>query len=166
VASRDKVEWSLLFLGHLDEFARLAWYLVANDKLVENVILRTMSRLDEFPFDGSVPDLAYNQARQILIQQSIEVVELDREDEFVPMPPTLVELPNLVRLAFMLKLILRSPEGEVAKFLRVTPDRVGELVSVCDRQLESAFATLPAHGLLRRLIIAGRYHEFHSAQSR
>jgi hypothetical protein len=117
-----------LFLGHLDEFARLAWYLVANDKLVENVILRTMSRLDEFPFDGSVPDLAYNQARQILIQQSIEVVELDREHEFVPMPPTLVELPNLVRLAFMLKLILRSPEGEVAKFLRVTPDRVGELV--------------------------------------
>jgi hypothetical protein len=128
VASRDKVEWSLLFLGHLDEFARLAWYLVANDKLVENVILRTMNRLDEIPFDGSAPDLAYNQARQILIQQSIEVVELDREDEFVPMPPTLAELPNLVRLAFMLKLILRSPEGEVAKFLRVTPDRVGELV--------------------------------------
>ncbi|MDX6456906.1 MAG: hypothetical protein QOE55_603, partial [Acidobacteriaceae bacterium] len=81
VASRDKVEWSLLFLGHLDEFARLAWYLVANDKLVENVILRTMNRLDEIPFDGSAPDLAYNQARQILIQQSIEVVELDREDE-------------------------------------------------------------------------------------
>jgi hypothetical protein len=44
------------------------------------------------------------------------------------MPPTLVELPNLVRLAFMLKLILRSPEGEVAKFLHIAPDRVGELV--------------------------------------
>jgi hypothetical protein len=128
VAARDKAEWSLLFLGHLDEFARLAWYLVADDKLVESVILRTMSRLDEVPFDGTVPNLAYNQAREILIQQSIAVVELDRQDEGIPMPPTLVELPNLVRLAFMLKLILRSPETEVAKFLHVTPNRVGELV--------------------------------------
>jgi hypothetical protein len=126
--SRDKVEWSLLFLGHLDEFARLACYLVANDKLVENVIQRTMIRLDEIPFDGSVPTLAYNQAREILIQQSIAVVELDREDEGIPMPPTLVDLPNLVRLAFMLKVILRSSEGEVAKFLRITPKKVGELV--------------------------------------
>lgn len=127
-SARNKVEWSLLFLGHLDEFARLACFLVANDKLVESVIQRTMIRLDELPFDGSVPNLAYNQAREILIQQSIAVIELDRDDEAIPMPPTLVELPNLVRLAFMLKVILRSSEGEVAKFLRVTPKRVGELV--------------------------------------
>jgi len=127
-ASRDKVEWSLLFLGHLDEFARLACFLVANDKLVESVILRTMSRLDEIPFDGSTPSLAYHQAREILIQQSIAVVELDHEDQGMPIPLTLVDLPNLVRLAFMLKVILRSSEGEVAKFLRVTPNRVGELV--------------------------------------
>jgi hypothetical protein len=127
-APSDKVGWCLLFLEHLDEFSRLAWYLVADDKLVESVILRTMVRLDEMPFDASFPKLVYSQAREVLIQQAIAVLELEREDEGVPMPPTLVELPNLVRLAFMLKLILRSPEIEVAKFLHVTPSKVGELV--------------------------------------
>jgi hypothetical protein len=125
---RDKVGWCLLFLEHLDEFSRLAWYLVADDKLVESVILRTMARLEEMSFDASIPKLVYSQAREVLIQQSIAVLELEREDEGVPMPPTLVELPNLVRLAFMLKLILRSSETEVAKFLHVTPSKVGELV--------------------------------------
>lgn len=124
----DKAEWCLLFLEHLDEFSRLAWYLVANENLVENVILRTMVRLDQVSFDGLTPMLAYSQAREILIQQSIAVLELDREDEGIPMPPTIVELPNLVRLAYMLKLILRSSETEVAKFLHVTPSKVGELV--------------------------------------
>jgi hypothetical protein len=106
-AGRDQAGWCLLFLEHLDEFARLAWYLVADAKLVEVAILRTMVRLDEISFDGSTPKLAYSQAREVLIQQSIAVLELEREDG-VPMPPTIVELPNLVRLAFMLKLILRS----------------------------------------------------------
>ncbi len=127
-AGRDHTGWCLLFLEHLDEFARLAWYLVADAKLVEVAILRTMVRLDEISFDGSTPKLAYSQAREVLIQQSIALLELEREAEGVPMPPTIVELPNLVRLAFMLKLILRSPESEVAKFLHVTPRRVRELV--------------------------------------
>lgn len=131
----DKVGWCLLFLEHLDEFARLAWYLVADDKLVEVVILRTMARLDETFFDASVPELAYGQAREILIQQSIAVVELDRNDEGVPMPPTLIELPNIVRLAFMLKLIVRSPEAEVAKWLHVTPAKVSELVQTAIESL-------------------------------
>ena len=127
-AGRDQAGWCLLFLEHLDEFARLAWYLVADAKLVEIAILRTMVRLDEISFDGSTPKLAYSQAREVLIQQSIALLELEREAEGVLMPPTIVELPNLVRLAFMLKLILRSPESEVAKFLHVTPGRVRELV--------------------------------------
>ena len=119
-AGRDRAGWCLLFLEHLDEFARLAWYLVADAKLVEVAILRTMVRLDEISFDGSTPTLAYSQAWEILIQQSIALLELDREDASVPMPPAIVEFPNLVRLALMLKLILRSPELEVAKFLHVT----------------------------------------------
>ena len=127
-AGRDQAGWCLLFLEHLDEFARLAWYLVADAKLVEVAILRTMVRLDEISFDGSTPKLAYSQAREVLIQQSIALLELEREADGVPMPPTIVELPNLVRLAFMLKLILRSPESEVAKFLHVSPWRVRELV--------------------------------------
>ena len=127
-AGRDRTGWCLLFLEHLDEFARLAWYLVADAKLVEAAILGTMIRLDEISFDDSTPKLAYSQAREVLIQQSIALLELEHEAEGIPMPPTMVELPNLVRLAFMLKLILRSPESEVAKFLNVTPGRVRELV--------------------------------------
>jgi hypothetical protein len=111
-AGHDRAGWCLLFLEHLDEFARLAWYLVADAKLVEVAILRTMVRLDEISFDDSSPTLAYSQAREVLIQQSIALLELEREAEVVPMPPTMVEFPNLVRLAFILKLILRSPESE------------------------------------------------------
>jgi hypothetical protein len=123
--------WYLLFLEHLDEFATLAWYLVADHRLVEETIRRTMEQLELIPFDVSTPSLAYNQARETLITQAIAGLGLARkgsEQDAVYLPSTLGELPDLPRLAFMLKLVLRSSEIEVAKFLDVTPSKVRELV--------------------------------------
>jgi hypothetical protein len=97
--------WSLLFLEHLDEFATLAWYLVADHRLVEETIQRTMKQLDEISFDVLTPSLAYNQAREILITQAIAGLGLAHngsEQDVVCLPSILGELPDLPRLAFML----------------------------------------------------------------
>jgi hypothetical protein len=129
--SRTNPAWYLLFLEHLDEFATLAWYLVADHRLVEEAILRTMAKLDATPFDPSTPLLSYTQARETLITQAIAGLALGRkqsEDDADLQAGCLGELPDLPRLAFMLKLVLRSSEAEVAKFLDVTPSKVRELV--------------------------------------
>jgi hypothetical protein len=123
--------WYLLFLEHLDEFATLAWYLVADNQLVEETILRTMALLDTMPFDAATPQLAYTHARETLITEAIAGLGLgykSRQESKVFEPATLGELPDLPRLAFMLKLVLRSSEAEVAKFLDITPSKVRELV--------------------------------------
>ena len=128
---RRNAAWYLLFLEHLDEFATLAWYLVADHRLVEEAILRTMAELDAIPFDAMTPMLAYSQARETLITQAIVGLRLGRkedEENATYLPSTLGELPDLPRLAFMLKLVLRSSENEVARFLDVTPLKVRELV--------------------------------------
>jgi DNA-directed RNA polymerase specialized sigma24 family protein len=129
--SRTNVAWYLLFLEHLDEFATLAWYLVADHRLVEQTISRTIAQLEAIPFDASMPQLSYTQARETLITQAIAGLALGRkqskkDDDF--QTSSLGELPDLPRLAFMLKLVLRSSEVEVAKFLDVTPTKVRELV--------------------------------------
>ena len=66
-----QIEWCSLFLEHLDEFATLAWYLVADAKLAESIILRTLKSLDSIPFDTSQPVLTFKQARDMLITQGI-----------------------------------------------------------------------------------------------
>ena len=126
--------WCLLFLEHLDEFATLAWYLVADNPLVEVTIQRTVAQLEMTPFDASTPLLVYAQAREELITQAIAGLGLGRkrsdEEEQVYLPSSLGKLPDLPRLAFILKLVLRSSEIEVARFLDVTPTKVRELVQV------------------------------------
>jgi hypothetical protein len=125
--------WYLLFLEHLDEFATLAWYLVADHQLVEETIQRTLAQLEMTPFDASMPLLAYKQAKAELITQAIAGLSLGRkesEDEAAYLPSSLGDLPDMPRLAFMLKLVLRSSEIEVARFLDVPPSKVRELVQV------------------------------------
>src|ERR1700678_3221059 len=78
-SSGKSAAWCLLFLEHLDEFATLAWYLVADHRLVEEAIQRTMVQLDAIPFDVSMPLLAYNQARETLITQAIAGLGLGRK---------------------------------------------------------------------------------------
>jgi len=66
--------WCFLLLEHLDEFATLVWYLVADGKLVEDTFARTMAKLDMTAFESSIPALAYSQARDVLITQAIAVL--------------------------------------------------------------------------------------------
>jgi len=66
-----------------------------------------------------------------LISQSIGVLAAARRDEEESgnfFPVAMGDLPDLPRVAFMLRLVVRSSEMEVAKFLDVTPSRVRELV--------------------------------------
>jgi DNA-directed RNA polymerase specialized sigma24 family protein len=129
--SPGNATWCLILLEHLEEFAKLAWYLVADGSLVEETFSRTMVQLDVTPLDTSIPELAYNQAREILIAQAIAVLASARREEEESgslLPVAMGELPDLPRLAFMLRLVVRSSEVEVARFLDVSPMKVRELV--------------------------------------
>jgi DNA-directed RNA polymerase specialized sigma24 family protein len=129
--SLSSASWCFLLLEHLDEFARLAWYLVADGKLVEDTFARTMAKLDMTAFKSSIPALAYSQARDVLIAQAIGVLSDARREEEENrffQPNSTGSLPDHPRLAFMLRLIIRSSEAEVAKFLGVSPSEVQGLV--------------------------------------
>jgi DNA-directed RNA polymerase specialized sigma24 family protein len=130
--SLKSASWCFLLLEHLDEFATLVWYLVADGKLVEDTFARTMTKLDVTAFESSIPALAYSQARDVLITQAIAVLSDARreedENQFFQ-PSSIGSLPDLPRLAFMLRLIIRSSETEVAKFLGLSPSDVQGLVT-------------------------------------
>ena len=72
--SQKSASWCFLLLEHLDEFAKLAWYLLADGKLVEDTFARTVAILDMTAFESSIPTLAYSQARNVLITQAITVL--------------------------------------------------------------------------------------------
>jgi DNA-directed RNA polymerase specialized sigma24 family protein len=129
--SPERASWCSLLLDHLDEFATLAWYLVADGRLVEDTFARTMAKLDMTAFESSIPALAYSHARDVVITEAIAVVSDARraEDETqVFQPNSIGGLPDLGRLAFMLKLIVRSSEVEVASDLGVSRSEVREFV--------------------------------------
>jgi hypothetical protein len=129
--SPRSASWCFLLLEHLDEFATLAWYLVADGNLVEDTFARTMAKLDITAFESSVPALAYNQARDVLITQAIAVLSdarIEEDENRFFQPDSLAAYPITPRLAFMLRLIIRSSEAEVAKFLGVSPSDVQGLV--------------------------------------
>jgi hypothetical protein len=126
-------EWCYFVLDHLNEFAKLAWYLVADAQLVENVMLRSIVRLESTPYDAPDELVRYNQARDTLIAEAIAVLDiLESRNVEMTRPPTadvtLCDLPYLPRLAFLLKLILRMPESEVAKLLSIPSASVLELI--------------------------------------
>ncbi|MGD0443870.1 MAG: hypothetical protein ABSA39_08035 [Edaphobacter sp.] len=131
ISSPRSASWCFLLLEHLDEFARLAWYLVADGKLVEDTFARTLAKLDTTAFESSIPALAYSQARDVLITQAIAALSDARreedENQFFQ-SNSIGNLPDHPRLAFMLRLIIRSSEAEVAKFLGVSPSEVQGLV--------------------------------------
>ena len=129
--SPKSASWCFLLLEHLDEFAMLAWYLVADGKLVEDTFARTIAKLDMTAFESSIPALAYSQARDVLITQAIAVLSDARREEdenWLFQPNSTCSLPDHPRLAFMLRLIIGLSEAEVAKFLGVSPSEVQELV--------------------------------------
>jgi hypothetical protein len=129
--SPKSASWCFLLLEHLDEFAMLAWYLVADGKLVEDTFARTIAKLEMTAFESSIPALAYSQARDVLITQAITVLSDARREEdenLLFQSNSIGSLPDLPRLAFILRLIIRSSETEVAKFLGVSQSEVQGLV--------------------------------------
>jgi DNA-directed RNA polymerase specialized sigma24 family protein len=133
--------WGIVLLEHLDEFATLAWYLVADGKLVEDTFSRTLATLDTIPFEASISALSYSQAREVLIAQAIAVVSdtrIGESKDWSVQPNCLGRAPDLARLAFMLKLIIRSPEPEIAKYLGVSPPEVQALVEYAIDRLSVA----------------------------
>lgn len=92
---------------------------------------RTLTKLDMTAFESFIPALAYSQARDVLITQAIAVLSEARREEnengFVQ-STSVGSLPNHPRLAFMLRLIIRSSETQVAKFLGISPSEVQGLV--------------------------------------
>src|ERR1700722_20356200 len=129
--SPRSASWCFLLLEHLDEFAKLAWYLVADGKLVEETLARTITKLDMTAFESSVPAFAYSQARDVLIAEAIAVLSDARREENENRffrQGSVGSLPDQPRLAFMLRLIICSSEAEVAKLLGISPSEVQGLV--------------------------------------
>jgi DNA-directed RNA polymerase specialized sigma24 family protein len=90
-----------------------------------------MAKLDMTAFESSIPALAYSQARNVLITQAIAVLSDARREEGENrffQPSSIRGLPDLPRLAFVLRLIIRSSQTEVAKFLGLSPSEVQGLV--------------------------------------
>jgi hypothetical protein len=131
IATPSTTLWGIVLLEHLDELATLAWYLVADGKLVEEAFSRTLATLDTISFDASIPALIYSQARGVLIAQAIAValdMRIGEAGDWSVEPNSIGRLPDLARLAFMLKLIIRSPDPEIAKYLDASPHEVQALV--------------------------------------
>ncbi len=130
-ASPQSIPWCYLLLDNLHEFATLAWYLVADGALVEEVFSRVMTKLDRTSFDDSATLVSYNIAREAIISEAVDVLASrcgdEKESDFL-LPDSACELPNLPRLAFMLRFVIRSSESEVARYLDVSPARVRDLV--------------------------------------
>ena len=131
IPSPRSASWCFVLLEHLDEFATLAWYLVADGKLVEDTFARTMAKLDMTASQSSTPAFTYSQARDVLIDQAIAVLsDARREEDGNPFfqSNSIDSLPDYPRLAFMLRLIIRSSEAEVAKLLSISLSEVQGLV--------------------------------------
>jgi hypothetical protein len=130
-ASPQSATWSLLLLEHLEEFAKLVWYLVADASLVDKTFSCTLVQLGTTPFDTSNLQSAYDHARETLISQAVAVLTSTRKEEAangIFMSTGLGEVPDLPRLAFMLRLVIHSSEADVASLLNVSPTSVQKLV--------------------------------------
>jgi DNA-directed RNA polymerase specialized sigma24 family protein len=124
--------WHCYLLEHLEEFASMAWYLLADGDLVEELFLRAIVLLDAIRFKGQGP-FASQQVRTIIASEAVAmIVEARRRQraenwnaELFP----LRGLPDLPHLLFVLRFILRCPEAEVASLLGVDLDAIQNLVS-------------------------------------
>jgi DNA-directed RNA polymerase specialized sigma24 family protein len=130
-ASPASNAWCDLLLKHLEELAVTAWYLVADGDLVEEVFLRTAAQLDTISFDDAYPHLACHRVRSMVISQAIALlaeVRAREKEAGIAQPILFGTLPDLPRVAFVLRLVIRAPEAEVARLLDVAPAEVQPLV--------------------------------------
>ena len=109
-----QIEWCSLFLAHLNDFATLAWQLVADGMRVECIVMNTLESLDSVPFDSSQPLLTYYQAREMLITEGIAALNLEysgtRFDD-KPRAGGLLDLPRLAARVGQRLLFSADPVG-------------------------------------------------------
>ena len=124
--------WHDYLLEHLEEFASMAWYLLADGDQVEELFLRAIISLDAIPFNGLEPS-ASEQVRTIIASEAVAMIAEARRKETAEnwnaQSFPLVGLPDLPHLVFVLRFIIRSSEAEVARLLGVEQNEIQTLVS-------------------------------------
>lgn len=130
--------WHYYLLEHLEEFASMAWYLLADGVQVEQLFLRAIVVLDAIPFDGIEPS-ASEQVRTVIAGEAVAMIAEARRREMAENWDAqlfpLTDLPDLPRLVFLLRFMIRSPEAEVARLLGVEPNEMQNLVSPAIRSI-------------------------------
>jgi hypothetical protein len=130
--------WHDYLLAHLEEFASMAWYLLADGDLVEELFLRTIVLLDAIPFNGLEPS-ASQQVRTIIASEAVAMIAEARRKEMAEnwnaQLFSVSVLPDLPHLVFVLRFIIRSPEAEVARLLGVELNEIQNLVSTAVQSL-------------------------------
>lgn len=125
--------WGFFFLDHLDEFARLTWYLVADPLLVERVIMRTLMRLEGTAFEAAEVSVLQNLVRDVLVAESIVALDIP-EGGFIEGRPesssriAFCDFPNLPRIASIVKLALTLPQSDIADALSLSPKEADGLL--------------------------------------
>jgi hypothetical protein len=97
-----KNAWCSFLAAHLDYFANLVWYLVADSMLIERVMVRAVSRLENMHFNISDAQKNYTRARGVLIGEAVTQLNQLREAVAKPMSNPCLP-PDFPRLAFLLK---------------------------------------------------------------
>ena len=146
--------WCQFLLEHLEEFSSLAWLLVADGKLVEETFERAMAQFDATPFSGAAPLLVYDQARKIFIAQALAVLEAAHagdEEKGHARADFLADLSDPPRMAFLLRMVIRSSAKEVAEFLNVAPCEAKDLVCHAINHLSGRPPSLLRSGCLEKL---------------
>ncbi len=146
--------WGQFLLEHLDDFASLVWLLVADGKLVEETFERAMVQFDATAFDGKAPLLAYGQARNIFITQALTVLEstyAEDEEKRIDRSHLLADLDDHPRMAFLLRMVIRSSAREVAELLGVAPCEAKDLVCQAINHLSGNAPFLLRSGCLEKL---------------
>ncbi len=73
--SFPNVAWCSILLKHLDTFATMAWYLVADGQLVERVLLRSFDRLADIGRNSWSHTESYSQTRDVVIIESLAAIK-------------------------------------------------------------------------------------------
>jgi hypothetical protein len=102
-SERPESAWCRFLIEHLDYFANLVWYLVADPVLLECVMIRALALLESTPFDASETQLTFTQARRALIGEAVTVLSPLRRSLVTRRSEKLCDPPDLRRLAFLLK---------------------------------------------------------------
>jgi hypothetical protein len=102
-SERPKSAWRSFLIAHLDYFANLVWYLVADAVLVECVIMRAVAQLERTPFEASDISHMYKQMRKALIGEANAVLNPQRRSAAGRAPVKLGNQLDFLRLALLLK---------------------------------------------------------------